>query len=759
MNFIKATNTFCSIENNVPAPILRKGFTIDFTPTNATLSICVSGFYDLFVNGKKITKGELAPYINNPDHILYKDEYDITELLSKGKNAVAVILGNGFANQDVDSWDFKKASFRAPLCMALELTAKNEKNIFSINSDESFKVHHSPILFDMYRYGVIYDARREIDGFADVNFDDSSWENALSAIPPKGKITVCNALPIKAQYELTPKSIEKQEDFCYLHTDEDEPIQHTHVNKGWLYDFGVNCAGVCRLKIRGERGQKVTLRHGEYLRKGKFNVNSIFTIKPGFERYIHFLQTDIYILKGGEEEIFVPAFTYHGFRYVLVEGITEEQATADLLTYIVFNTDIKQRSDFKCSDTTINKLYEMGIRADLSNFHHFPTDCPHREKNGWTGDISVSAHQYLLSFDCSQNFDVWLENVTYAQTEEGQIPGIVPTDTWGYKWGSGPAWDSAIVNVPYYCFKYDGRKDIIVKNANMIIKYLKYIAEKRNENGLVACGLGDWVQPREDGEKIASPLLFTDSTQVLEMAHKSALMFEAIGMHDEKAFAQKLEKEMFQSIRKHLIDFTTCSVAGNCQTSQAIALRMGLFTKDEYDKAYQRLIDFIKEKDWHVCCGMLGLRHIFHVLFENGDADIALKMITREDAPSYGNMIKLGGTSLFEATKQNGVQNSQNHHFYGDIINLFITKLVGIKINPEMDDIHNVVISPIIPNGIDSAGASYLFEDGPLSVDWKKVGETFTLRVDAPLSVHGNIVIGSKTYSLCTGKNVIDIKI
>ena len=240
------------------------------------------------------------------------------------------------------------------------------------------------------------------------------------------------------------------------------------------------------------------------------------------------------------------------------------------------------------------------------------------------------------------------------------------------------------------------------------------------------------------------------------MAHKSALMFEGIGRHDEKAFAQNLEKEMHEAIRKHLIDFSTCTVAGNCQTSQAIALRMGLFKKDEYEKAYERLIDFIEEKDWHLSCGMLGLRHIFHVLFENGDADIALKMITREDAPSYGNMIKLGGTALFEATKQNGVQNSQNHHFYGDIINLFITKLVGIRINPEMNDTYNVVVSPIIPDSIDSACASYDFKSGTLSVDWKKADGTFILSVEAPPSVHGNIVIENETYPLCTGKNIIN---
>ena len=757
MKFIRGTDTYCTIEHNVPAPILRKSFYLDFLPEKSKLSICVSGFYDLYLNGQRITKGELAPYINNPDHILYCDEYDVTTLLNQGKNAVAVILGNGFANQDVTNWDFCKASFRAPLCMHLNITAKNGVEECVIESDESFKVHSSPILFDMYRYGIIYDAREEIEGFSSADFDDSLWENAKYAQVPKGKITISSAVPITPQYELLPRQIEKQTDFCYLHSDEDEPIMHTYVKEGWLYDFGFNCSGVCRLKIKGRRGQKITLRHGEYLRNGYFNINSIFTIKPGFERHIHLHQTDVYVLKGDEEELFIPIFTYHGFRYVLVEGITEEQATKDLLTYVVFNTDIKKRSSFRCSDSTLNNLYEMGIRADLSNFHHFPTDCPHREKNGWTGDISVSAHQLLLSFDCSQSFDVWLDNARYAQTEEGQLPGIIPTDTWGYKWGCGPAWDSAIVNVPYYCYKYDGRKDIILKNTGMIIKYLKYIAGKRDDNGLVACGLGDWVQPREDGEKIASPLLFTDSTQILEMARKCALMFEAVGKFEESKYAKKLENDMRIAIRNNLIDFSTCTVAGSCQTSQAVALNMGLFDKSEYRKAYQRLIDFIKEKDWHMNCGMIGLRHIFHVLFTNGDAALALKMITREDPPSYGNMIKLGGTSLFEATKQNGVQNSQNHHFYGDIINLFITKLAGININPNMDDIHKFTVSPIIPDSITKVSASYTFKEGELSVVWQKDGQDIHFEVNVPSGVHGSFIFNGEPIELHFGKNKFDI--
>lgn len=206
-------------------------------------------------------------------------------------------------------------------------------------------------------------------------------------------------------------------------------------------------------------------------------------------------------------------------------------------------------------------------------------------------------------------------------------------------------------------------------------------------------------------------------------------------------------------MRDNLVDFDTMTVSGECQTSQCVAMSIGLFNDDEYHKAYMRLIDFIKEKDYHLDCGMLGLRHIFHVLFDNGDGEIALKMITREDAPSYGNMIKLGGTALFEAMEQNGVQESQNHHFYGDILNLFIAKLAGLRINPDMNDIHKVVISPNLPDGIDYAKASYDYGDDTISVEVRKTNGKLTVIANIPEFVHGEIVINGITAKLNKGMN------
>ncbi len=754
MQFIKDTDKICSIEEPVAAPIFRRAFDLSGKITDAELKIAVTGFYELYVNGENITRGLLAPYANNPNHIVYVDTYDLAHYLKTGKNAIAVILGNGFINQDVDSWNFNTASFRAPLSLALELIINTDKGRVEISSDESFKVAPSAILFDMYRYGVIYDAREEREGFALPEYDDSDWERAKPCEAPRGKLTPSRALPIRVSEERQAVGIQRQSDFYCLYYKNGNPMKECYVKDGYVYDFGVNAAGVCKLKIKGKRGQRITVRHAENLVDGRFDIGSTITIKLGTERTIGHLQTDVYYLKGEEEEIFIPPFTYHGFRYALVEGISEEQATKDLLTYEIFHTDVKKRLHFECSDAVINTLYDMTLRADLSNFHHFPTDCPHREKNGWTGDASVSAHQLLLAFDCSEAFGVWLENMRYAQTEEGKIPGIVPTDTWGYEWGSGPAWDAAIINLPYYSYRYDGRLDIIRENADMMVKYLHYIEGRRDERGLVACGLGDWCQPRENGAPISSPLELTDSIQVLEMAQKSAVMLSAIGRREDSEYAKRLADSMRESIREHLIDQKSAIAAGACQTSQALALRFGLFDKESEPIAYQRLIDMIEEKDGHVDCGMIGLRHIFHVLFEWGDPDLALRMITRDDAPSYGNMIKLGGTALFESLIPNGLNESQNHHFFGDILHLFVAKLVGIRINPSLTNPSSAVISPIVPKSVDYAKVDYDFDTGRLSVMWNKLSDDrVKLIVNVPNGVSAELVWGKKRLTLPSGES------
>ncbi len=759
-SFIKANDALCDFDHHLPAPYFRRAFELPFTPEQAEITICGLGFYELTVNGENVTKGPLAPYISNPDDIRYYDSYDLTKHLKKGKNVIGVLLGNGFRNAFGGFvWDFQKASCRGPVTVALALEAKAGEETFLLEADEQFKTHPSPITFNDLRMGCRYDARLELPNWDCADFDDSDWTPAMRAQTPAGMAKLCEADPIVVTHTLSPVEITHYDELPFAYTSKHpnaEPIEETLHRDVYVYDFGVNTAGVTVLKINGKPGQRITIRHGEYLQNGKFSVNTtIFSSATSLKRYLEYGQTDVFVCKGGEET-FVPKFKYDGFRYAYVEGLTPEQATPDALTYLVMNSDLEVRADFFCSDETLNKLFVMARRSDLANFYYFPTDCPHREKNGWTGDAAVSAEHMLLNLRASKSLCEWLANVRAAQREDGALPGIVPTGGWGFKWGSGPAWDIVSVYLPYYIYLFDGDVNVIRENAPMILRYLQYARTKRDERGLVAYGLGDWVDPfKRIKGYISSPLHFTDSAVIFDYAQKAAFLFDVIGMENEAEYARALARDMRASIRKHLIDPATLTVAGDCQTSQAVALAYGIFDEAEIPAAQKKLVEIIHRDGDVNACGMLGLRYVFHELSKAGETDLAIKIITSTERSCYGSWVKRGATSLLENFPffEDGIEvSSFNHHFLGDFVSWQIRELGGIKINPTVTDPASFEISPKFAKSLTHATATYLSAAREeLKTEWKREGDTITLRVNVPSDMHGEVIFNGKRETVTAG--------
>ena len=754
MQYISAGTQQFTRATTPPAPYIRKSFELDFKPEKAVIRITTNGFYRLYINGKEITKCPLAPYISNSDHLCYYDEYEIAELLNEGKNAIGFLLGNGHANPFWHALGLQNSyTVGTPVKGAVELTATDGGKTFSLESDASFKTHPSPVI-DLYRYGVRYDARQEVDGWNLPDFDDSNWENVCEVESPAGKLIRCEADPIILREERKPIRIELQNDFYYMHTSHvahASPIFESYVESGYLYDFGINTAGLVRLKIRGERGQVITMRFGEKLYQGRFNINSVYSpLRKDLREYIRYLHTDVYTLKGGEEEIFVPFFTYHGFRYVLVEGLKPEQATEELLTYLVMNSDVPHRADFKCSDETFNTLYRMGINSDLSNFWYFPTDCPHREKSGWTNDMSMSMEQFLLNLDCAQSLGVWLDGYLADQREDGTLSAIIPTVGEFARGYNGVLSDSNLVNIPYYCYKFDGRVDIAQKAADAIRKYMQYSMSARDERGLVANSLGDWAQPGK-ALTMDSDVALIDSALLIDMCRKCQVLFHLLGDEAWVAVCDKFAQELRTAIRAHLVEFERMGTVDGAQTSQALALAMGIFDESEHCAAYRELIARIAQKRDHVYCGMAGLRYIFHVLCENGDADLAYTMISRPDAPSYGNMIVRGATALCECLEDNLFNLSENHHFFGDILNLFISDYAGLHVNPNMRDCCEVLIKPCFASVLDWAEASYTTPCGKVTTGWRKTDTGYEVSVFVPEGVTGNICLKEQLCVLPAG--------
>ncbi len=744
--FICATEDYTTYHHFVPAPYFRKTFFAD--AADCRLRVTGLGFYRVWINGREITKGLLAPYISNPDDYVYFDDYDLSPyIVPNKKNVVGFQLGNGMENAPGGAiWDFHKAAFRAQPKLAFLLEGCGVR----AEADCSVKTAPSPLYFDDLRAGVRYDARREIPGWNLPDFDDGGWANALPCAAPLGQYRVCEADPVEPTgVELRAAAIRPGRLRDYTPRDD---VEHVVVaedagdgREGYLYDFGKNNAGVVRLKINGRPGQRVVLQFSELLTDGEVDYNNIHFYPDGFS------QRDVYICKGGEE-VFEPPFTYHGFRYCLVMGIDEAQATPELLTYLICTSAGKNVGGFCCSDDTANALYEMCDASDRSNFYYFPTDCPHREKNGWTGDAALSAEHMLMTMNVGTSYREWLRNIRAAQRESGELPGIIPTADWGYQWGNGPAWDAALIFIPYFTYKYTGDREILAENAEAIGRYLGYAAGKRNEKGLLAYGLGDWCPI---GGNVRSTLEFTDTVTIFACANMAAFIFDVLGLADAKTYACRQAAEYRAAIRAHLIDKETCVADTGCQTSQAMALYYGVFNEAEKEKATAYLRRIIHENGDFLETGILGARAIFHVLSGAGESELAWKMITRKEFPSYGALVDFGETTIPEFFDLPGEGNySHNHHMYCDIKNWFISAVAGLRYNPDGTDLSRVRIQPAFIKSLSFAEARYDSPRGEIFVRWERTGEGVDLRVRTDERITAEIILPDGARFTHRGDNV-----
>lgn len=734
--FYCAGKEYTTYDHPVAAPLFKRVITRQ--GEGAFIEIAALGFYELYVNGKIITKGLIAPYISNPYHLNYFDRYELDEYLHDGENVIAVLLGNGLRNDHGGQiWDFDKAPFRGAPALAIELF--DGKDTYTA---EDFVWKRSAILYDDYRCGVIFDARLwDTDDLTGTSVDGYSIP-VLIDDEPIGDVLPCKAEPISVYEERRPCAIYGDSNVlykprggvykgeCFMNADD--------FTGGYLYDFGKNTAGTARLHIKGEPGQRVTLRFGELREGNDLDLNTVnFQPDP-------FVQMCVFICDGREFDFTIP-FTFYGYRYCHVHGITEDQATEELLTMLVASSAFSHRTTFECSDSTVNALWKIARNSDLSNFYYFPMDCPQREKNGWTGDASESIEHMMLLYAPEKSLAQWYDSILAAQDERGAFPGIVPTGGWGFKWGNGPSWDRIVTNLPYYVYKYTGNIEPANKAFPYILKYLKYLASRRSECGTLNIGLGDYCQFGRPADKPTTPIEFTDTVvaydicqKALELAYSSAVGTihptpELLCVREELLkYATAFSDELRTAARERFLDKSDMSLAGGTQTAQAFGLEYGIFDECEKKAATERLVKEIEKDGGHMNFGFLGSRVTFHALSNGGYESLAYKMITQESEPSYGSIVKRGFTSLperFETPTDKYPHASFNHHFFGDITHWFIKNILGLSVNPECRDASSVVISPCVLDEIEYASGERQMPDGNIRIDWKRDGERIILNV------------------------------
>lgn len=690
-----------NIKEITAAPLFRKTFIVNKPIKKAELYACGLGHACYYINGRNITDEVMITPISKYDTRIYYSKFDVTEFLTNGKNAIGCVLGNGWYFVTYPRWDFYKPDWMHHPKLILKLIIEyTDGSTDEVVSDTSWKTAKSAIVYNEDRRGEIYDARLYIDGWNEPDFDDGEWNNAFICRGAGGVFQKIDFPVIKVTNRFKAVRISPN-----------------------VYDIGRNISGWIRLKVSGERGTEVKIRYAEVIgADGDIEPERLNTI-IGSDTH-----TDKYILSGNGVEEWASRFAYHGFRYAEITG------DAEIIEVIgeVVHSDVKTIGEFECSDDMLNKIHNASVWSTITNIQGIITDCTQREQNGWTGDALLSAEQSLMNFDIVSIYKKWLVDICDTQRPNGQISCIAPTSGWGYNWGSGPAWDSALILIPYYIYKYTGDKSVLAKMWDNMALYMKFI-ESMSDKNEVCFGLGDWCAP--EGAKLC-PTVITD-TAYFYVDNKVMAMCARLLEKDDGVY-QRRAAEIKKSFRDKYIknDF----YLGDNTTAIACAIYQDLYNDDEKALAAKRLNELYSEGKYHIDCGILGIKYLYTALSEYGYAETAYKLTTNPEYPSYAYWILNGMTTLCETWD---MSNSCNHHMFSEVDMWMYKYIAGIRID---EGGGSVRIEPCYIPEIDWVTASHR----GISVHYDK--EKIEITSDIP-AVY--VAQNGKEIKLDTGKNVL----
>ncbi|MBU4200810.1 MAG: glycoside hydrolase family 78 protein [Verrucomicrobia bacterium] len=715
-----------------PAPYFRRTFTLAKPVMSARAYVCGLGYYELYLNGRKVGEHVLDPLFTKYDTRSLYVTHDITDLVAGGGNVVGVVLGSGWYNAHTkEVWNFHEAPWRHIPKLIAQLHFLHEDGTETVvSSDASWKTGTGPIMFDGLRNGEFYDARREITGWCGLGFDDSAWDRAFVA-PAPGGVLSAQTLPIKVMQTL-------------------QPIGITEPKPGvFVVDMGQNMTGWVQLRVQGQAGTEVTLRYAEKLGEdGDIDQGNIgMFVKTGQ------VQTDKYTLKGGGEEVWEPRFTYHGFRWVQVTGFPG-QPTVDSLQGKVVHSAFESAGQFKCSNELLNKIQECTRWSYIGNFTGIPTDCPHREKNGWTGDALLAAETGLFNYASAAAYVKWLDDFADVQRKTGQLPGIVPTGGWGFNWGSGPAWDSAYTHIPWYLYLYCGDLTVLRRHYAGMKRYVDFMTTMATGH-ILSFGLGDWCPPG-GSEAHKAPAALTSTGYYYANCRILSRVAMRLGRKGDARKYQSLARKIRKAFHKEFYDPATGGYAGNGQTSMGCALFQGLVDGKDRPRVEKALLDAIEKNRGLLDYGILGAKYVPNALTAAGRTDVALAMATRTEFPSYGHWLGQGATTLWEAWDGNS---SRNHIMFGDISAWMFKALAGINPDPDQPGFRRIVIHPHPVDGLDWARAEHRCLYGIIRSAWEKKAGLFMLEVTVPINTTAEVWLPSPDPALvkADGKPVADM--
>lgn len=715
-------------ENEKRMPLLYKEFELKEKPESVRWHVCGLGLYEAYVNEKKAGREFLMPGYHCYDSFLEYQTLDVTELLSQGKNKIAVLLGEGwYKGRFGFDGDYRNLYGNQKKCIGeLHIRYANGQEE-CIVTDSSWKAEESSICEN---------------GIYDGEHIDETLEHKMLSVEE-----IEETRPLVERFN--PR-IHKVEEF--------QPVSVKQEDEALLLDFGETVTGWVEITGAFETGQKVMMQYGEVLQKGRFYRDNLRTAKAEFT----------YVSKGKGETI-RPHFTYYGFRYVKIKGLNPEKEYKFIAYRIM--SDIERTGWVATDHDKVNHLLENTLRSQKCNFLDIPTDCPQRdERMGWTGDAGIFASTACFHMDSGSFFHHYMKNMQAEQEKcNGAIPFFVPRPkvkkeehTNPFYLDSGAAvWGDAATLIPWRLYQFYGDKAMLEEQYPVMKAWVDYEYERTKENEIPYLWqndrqLGDWLAL--DNGNINNPIGKTDSGFIASVYHYWSTKMvkeaaESLGLEESKVYAER-EKEILNAIlnyyfpdKKFCLEYT--------QTACALLLYLKLYPEGEREVITAKLAELLKKNNGHLNTGFVGTPILCMALSENGQNQLAYDLLLNEDYPGWLHEVNLGATTVWErwnSLEEDGSisgtgMNSLNHYAYGSIAEWIYRYMCGL--NPSIGEAVKMTIYPMPDQRFKKAEGSWRSVFGKYVCAWNwKSEQEVVCNIEVPFNANARFILPDGTEEI-----------
>jgi alpha-L-rhamnosidase len=696
---------------HVPAPLLRRAFRLESQPRRARLYITALGLYEAAINATRVGQEWLTPGWTDYHRRIQYQTYDVTSMLQRGDNVLAVRLGDGWYVGNVGPWGRRRYGDRPALLCQVELEHDSGERI-SVISDAEWRTADGGTWLNDLQHGERIDLRNEPSGWMTAAFDADSWQPAAPRAEPGARLVAARDAGIRVVDTMPVAEV--------------RPVGEDR----YVADLGANAAGVLNLHVNGRAGQHVVVRHAEALdQDGQLYAENL----RGAE------QQDEYVLSETEAVALEPRFTFHGFRYAEVSGVPDLQKSD--VEYRIVSSASRMVGSFTCSDSRVEQLQRNIVTSLRANFISIPTDCPQRnERLGWTADLQIFAPTALFNADVTNMLDKWLDDLVDAQMPSGAYTDIAPAPSGWSGWGD-TAWSDAGVIVPWIMYERSGDAGVLQRMYPCMRRYMQYLEADQGDGLRFAGRYGDWVSLGAPTDK-----LLIGTAYLAYVADLFTQIARVLDKPEDAQHAGAFAAMVRDAFRRNWIT-PDGRLRVETQTAYAMAIGFNLLEQAERNGAGARLAELVEEAGTHLATGFLGTPLVLPALSDVGQHELACRLLRQDTYPSWLFEVANGATSIWERwngwTPDDGFysprMNSFNHYAFGAVGDWMYRYLAGLQ--PVEPGYRRTLIQPRPGGGFTSARAAHESLYGLHVSDWRLADDEIQLEAVVPPNTSATMVL------------------